>query len=219
MGGRMDANLADADRPDERFQNQDRAFVALIDGAFASAAARSGPHLLCRPGCSQCCIGVFAVGAADALRLRLGLSTLKQTDLERAARVQARATASWLRLSPEFPGNSVSGVLAADRNGDPAEGFEDFANQEPCPALDPASGTCDLYSSRPQTCRVFGPPVATDEGYGVCELCFHNATAQQVAAAAIAVPDEELSHKLDQEAVAAGETSRSTIIAFVLKAE
>ncbi len=31
--------------------------------------------------------------------------------------------------------------------------------QVPCPALDPATGHCDLYVHRPITCRTFGPPV------------------------------------------------------------
>ena len=84
------------------FREQDNAFVALVDGAFADAASRSGPHLLCRPGCTQCCIGVFAIGPADALRLRQGLSALQQEDPERAARIQERAAASWHALPRNF---------------------------------------------------------------------------------------------------------------------
>jgi Fe-S-cluster containining protein len=218
MGG---ADSTHTGKPDARFRIQDHAFVALIDGAFADAAARSGPHLLCRPGCTQCCIGVFAIGPADALRLKQGLSALKQTDPDRAADVQARAAASWSRLKPEFPGNVSTGILAVDNDdtdssGDPVASFEDFANDEPCPALDPATGTCDLYASRPETCRVFGPPVPTGEGFGVCELCFQTATAQEIGKAAIMLPPDELSENLDQAAVAAGEPSGSTVIAFVL---
>ena len=215
MGG---ADPTHETKPHVRFRSQDHDFVALIDGAFADAAVRSGPHLLCRPGCTQCCIGVFAIGPADALRLRQGLSALQETDPERATCVLERAGTSWSRLKSEFPGNPSSGVLDVDSNGQPAEGFEDFANDEPCPALDPVNGTCDLYASRPQTCRVFGPPIETSEGYGVCELCFQTATAQEVSKAAIVLPAEELSETLDQAAVAAGEASGSTVIAFVLKA-
>jgi Fe-S-cluster containining protein len=215
-------------KPEAPFRTQDHAFVALIDGAFADARVRSGPHLLCRPGCTQCCIGVFAIGPADALRLRQGLSALKESDPERAARVQARAAASWARLKPAFPGDASTGILNLssddmDSNGHPLEstetGFEDFANEEPCPALDPVHGTCDLYASRPETCRVFGPPVATGEGYGVCELCFQTATAQEISHAAIVLPAEELSATLDRAAVAAGESDGSTVIAFVLNAD
>jgi Fe-S-cluster containining protein len=214
----MGGDPTHATNPDARFRAQDRDFVALVDGAFADAAVRSGPHLLCRPGCTQCCIGVFAIGPADALRLRQGLSALKETDPRRAARVRERAAASWSRLEPGFPGDVSSGILDVDSNGDPVEAFENFANDEPCPALDPLNGTCDLYASRPQTCRVFGPPVATSEGYGVCELCFRSATAQEVSKAAIVLPAEEVSETLDHTAIAAGESSGSTIIAFVLNA-
>jgi Fe-S-cluster containining protein len=204
--------------PDRRFRTQDSAFVALVDGAFSSAALRSGPHLLCRPGCSQCCTGVFAISPADALRLRRGLAALQQEEPARAERVQQRAAACWSRLAPAFPGNAASGILSVDENGDPAETFEDFANHEPCPALDPEHGTCDLYAARPQTCRVFGPPVATGEGYGLCELCFGTATAEEIAEAAIHPPAEELSATLDQAAIDAGGPEGATIIAFALNA-
>jgi Fe-S-cluster containining protein len=207
-----------ANQPEARFRTQDSTFVALVDGAFADAALRSGPHLLCRPGCTQCCIGAFAIGPADALRLRHGLAALKQENPERAARVQERAAASWSRLAPQFPGDATSGTLNVDANGDPAEPFDDFANHEPCPALDPEHGTCDLYASRPQTCRVFGPPIAAGEGYGICELCFQTATAEEIAKAALTPPADELSTALDRAAVAAGEPAGSTIIAFVLNA-
>src|SRR3954452_16502759 len=104
-------------RSDRRFRSQDSAFVALVDGAFRSAALRSGPHLLCRPGCAQCCTGVFAIAPADALRLREGLAVLQQQDPTCAGRIQQRAADSWSRLAPEFPGDAASGVLAVDEHG------------------------------------------------------------------------------------------------------
>ena len=214
MGSRC---ISAANRPDAHFRARDSSFVALVDGAFADAAQRSGPHLLCRPGCIQCCIGAFAIGRADALRLRRGLAELKSSDPERAARVQQRSTASWSRLASDFPGDPTFGALNLDANGDPLTYFDDFANHEPCPALDPEHGTCDLYTSRPQTCRVFGPPIATGKGYGICELCFQSANADEIAHAAIRPPAEELSAALDQAAIAAGEPAGSTIVAFVLK--
>jgi Fe-S-cluster containining protein len=204
------------DQAQDVFRKNDSSFVALIDGAFADAAGRSGSHLLCRPGCTQCCIGVFAIGPADVLRLEEGLTRLELDDPQRAARVRDRASASWAHLAPEFPGDRESGLLYADPDGQPVEAFEDFANREPCPALDPESGTCDLYASRPQTCRVFGPPVMTDEGYGVCELCFQRAAPAEIASAAIHLPDDQISTSLDEKAVHAGARQGSTIVAFVL---
>jgi Fe-S-cluster containining protein len=213
-----DRLVADTNHSQAHFRNLDSAFVALVDGAFADAAARSGPHLLCRPGCTPCCVGAFAIGPAEALRLKQGLEALSRDDPEHAARVRQRAVTSWSRLAPQFPGDRATGALQLDSNGDATEAFDDFANDEPCPALDPQYGTCALYASRPQTCRVFGPPVATAEGYGVCELCFQTATPEEIAGAATTAPCEDRSITLDQAATAAGTAPGATIVAFVLQA-
>jgi Fe-S-cluster containining protein len=151
------------------------------------------------------------------LRLKQGLDALSRDDPEHAAHVRERAAASWTRLAPQFPGDPATGTLELDSSGDPIEAFDLFANDEPCPALDPEHGTCALYASRPQTCRVFGPPIATGEGYGVCELCFQTATAQEIAGAAITPPSEEVCKTLDEAALAAGAAPGATIVAFVLK--
>jgi Fe-S-cluster containining protein len=205
-----------ANHTDAHFRSLNSSFVALVDGAFKDAAQRSGPHLLCRPGCAQCCTGAFPIGPADALRLRQALTELKSSDPERAARVQQRSAASWSRLAPDFPGDPISGALDTDAASE-SDDFDEFANHEQCPALDPEHGTCDLYASRPQTCRVFGPPIATGGGFGICELCFQSANADEIAGAALRPPGEELSAALDRAAIAAGEQAGSTIVAFVLQ--
>jgi Fe-S-cluster containining protein len=85
-----------------------------------------------------------------------------------------------------------------------------------CPALDPDGRTCDLYAARPHTCRVFGPPVATEEGYGVCELCFTRATVEEVATAALAPQAAEACQALDKLASDLGVPPGETIVAFLL---
>jgi Putative zinc- or iron-chelating domain len=156
------------------FGRQDAGFIALVDGAFRSAARRSGSHLLCRPGCAQCCTGVFAVGPADGLRLTQAWTQLLVSDPERAARIRERAQIAWGRLAAEFPGDRRTGILDDAREAE----FELHGNDEVCPVLDPELQTCDLYAARPHTCRVFGPPVERGGGYAVCELCFTQATAE-----------------------------------------
>jgi Fe-S-cluster containining protein len=149
----------------------------LIDAALASATVRSGDWLACRPGCHQCCIGVFPISPLDAETLRAALTT---ADPAVAGRIRARAAASRERLTPGFPGDPTTGALFTEPHHEDA--FEDFANHEPCPVLDPVTGTCDLYSARPVQCRTFGPPVRDDEGHlTVCELCFIDAPAEEVA--------------------------------------
>jgi Fe-S-cluster containining protein len=192
---------------------RDARLVQIVDAAVADAARRSGSWLLCREGCTQCCIGVFPISQLDSARLREGLATLESTDPRRAAAVRQRASESVARLAPDFPGNSGTGIV-----DESSPAFEDFANDEPCPALDAATGRCDLYAARPMTCRVFGPPLRTQEGLGVCELCYHGATEDEIAACAVR-PDPgqaALESSLAAEAEQMTGRTGNTIVAFAL---
>jgi len=192
----------------------DQKLVQILDAALADATLRSGSWLVCRPGCTQCCIGVFAITQLDAARLQHGLVELEEHDPQRAASVRARAQDAVVRLSPEFPGDRTTGILSEDEAAE--HRFEDFANDEPCPALDPATGTCDLYASRPLTCRAFGPPVRSEVGLGVCELCFHGASDEEIAACEMEVDPDDLESKLLEEMESQGNSLARTIVAFAL---
>ena len=117
--------------------------------------------------------------------------------------------------APTFPAIRNQAVSATPRQI--AHRFEDYANEAPCPALDLATGLCDIYEWRPITCRVFGPPVRMDAdaedstALGHCELCFAGATTAQIAACEMPVP-HELEQKLLNQLPAQGET----IVAFAL---
>jgi Fe-S-cluster containining protein len=182
-----------------RLPAADGALIQIVDAALADATRRSGEWLVCRPGCTQCCVGVFAINQLDAVRLQRGLADLEKTDPLRAGRIRERARASVRRLSAEFPGNPKTGVLDAevfDEGSEAEERFAEFANDEPCPVLDPETGLCDLYDARPMTCRTFGPPVRSEGGLGVCELCFHGATDAQIAACEMVADPDDLESKL-----------------------
>jgi Fe-S-cluster containining protein len=192
----------------------DQKLVQIVDSALADSARRSGDWLVCKLGCTQCCIGVFAINQLDALRLQQGLTKLEDTDPQRAAQVRERARASMERLATGFPGDPATGVLQDDEEAQAR--FEDFANDEPCPALDPQTGACDLYAARPMTCRVFGPPVRSEDGLGVCELCFHGASDEQIAACEMIVDPDELEPALVDELEQATGLRGQTIVAFAL---
>jgi Fe-S-cluster containining protein len=188
--------------------------VQIMDAAFADAARRAGEWLVCRPGCTQCCYGAFAINQLDVLRLREGMAVLRGNDPVLAAEVERRA-ADWVaEFGPDFPGDSETGLLG---ESDQERGrFEEFANEAACPALDPATGRCDVYEWRPMTCRVFGPPVRTESpdgesGLGYCELCFAGASAQQIADCEMPVPHEQ-ERQLIEGLAEAGET----IVAYAL---
>ena len=74
-----------------------------------------------------------------------------------------------------------------------------------CPVLDPATGRCALYASRPMTCRVFGPPVEQEEGLGVCELCYVGASEEEMVAGQMRVEWGEVEEAAERE-VAGAET-------------
>ena len=95
----------------------DSKLIQIVDAALAETTRRSGRWLVCRPGCTQCCVGVFAINQLDAVRLQRGLARLKNTDPQRARRIRERAQASVKRLSAEFPGNAKTGVLDGYRPG------------------------------------------------------------------------------------------------------
>jgi len=194
----------------------DRELIQIVDAAFADAARRSGHWLVCRKGCTQCCIGAFAINQLDAARLREGLAQLEHHDPQRAARIRERARESVARIAGDFPGDPVTGLLSEDQSSE--ERFLDFANDEPCPVLDPETGACDLYAWRPLTCRVFGPPVRSgpEGGLGVCELCFHGASPEQIAACEMEVDPEHLEPKLLDEVERTTGVRGKTIVAFCL---
>jgi Fe-S-cluster containining protein len=193
---------------------QDQALVQIVDAALADAARHSGKWLACHPGCTQCCIGVFPINQLDAVRLRVGLAQLEESEPERAHRVRQRAREAVSRLAKEFPGDPTSGLL---QEGEEAERrFAEFANDEPCPALDPATGLCELYEARPMTCRVFGPPVRTQDGLGVCELCFLGATDEEIAGCEMNPDPDDLESTLVEETERATGVHGQTIVAFCL---
>jgi Fe-S-cluster containining protein len=192
----------------------DQKLVQIVDAALADVTRRSGDKLACRPGCTQCCIGVFAINQLDAARLQRGLRKLEAEAPERGAAVRERARDAVSRLSGNFPGDAASGIL-----GDSEEciqRFEHFGNDEPCPALDPQSGLCELYESRPMTCRVFGPPVRSEGGLGVCELCFQGASSEEIAACEMVADPENLEERLIADIEKLSGKRGESIIAFCL---
>ena len=193
-----------------------QSLVQIVDTAVADAYRRGGAHLVCKPGCSQCCIGVFPIAHEDAARLREGLAALTQTDPERAARIRTRVAASLTRLDPWFPGDLASGILNEDHEA--AILFEEFANDEPCPVLDLDHGTCDLYESRPVLCRTFGPPMRTEENnLATCELCFVHATTEEIAACELDPAIPALEETSNEAFNAAHGLHGQTLIAYALR--
>ena len=197
---------------------RDPQLIQIVNSALADAFQKSAKWLACKPGCSQCCVGVFAINQVDAIRLRKGLADLEQQDPERAARIRERVKASVARLSPEFPGDTTTGLLNDDDSDEACKHWDDYANDETCPVLDPEKGTCDLYESRPIICRTFGPALMSEDELGHCELCYVGATDEEVAALEMHPDPDHLEEALVKELEETTGAKGETIIAFALKA-
>ena len=189
----------------------DSLLVQIMEDAFADAARRAGDHLVCKIGCTQCCHGAFALGPLDALRLKAGVKKLRETQPDLAAEIVHRADMWVVEHGGAFPGDAETGFLG--NSAEERERFEDFANDAACPALDPASGRCDIYAWRPMTCRVFGPPVRVGDGDALahCELNFVGVGTEDVAACEMTVP-----YDLETEILAEIPSKAETVVAFAL---
>jgi Fe-S-cluster containining protein len=166
----------------------DRELVQIVDAALAEAVRKGGAWIACKPGCSSCCLGPFPITQLDAQRLREGLAQLRAADPDCAQRVLKRAQKA---------------VAAPE------------CEDDPCPALDPERGTCDLYAARPLTCRTFGPALRwNSDAVGVCELCFAGASDEEIAACAVTLDDQGREAALLEQMGA----RRQTSVAFALVA-
>jgi Fe-S-cluster containining protein len=197
-----------------RLPKQDKQLVQIVDAALADIAQRSGEWLVCRLGCTQCCVGVFAISQLDALRLRHGMAELESTHPERARAVRGRARESVERSTVGFPGDVETGILSDDEES--LAQFEEFGNEQVCPVLSPETGECELYASRPMTCRVFGPPIRSEGGLGHCELCYHEATNEQIAACELVTGTDDLEARLTEEVEKKHGLRGNTTVAFCL---
>jgi Fe-S-cluster containining protein len=194
---------------------RDAELVQIVDAALAGATRRAGDWLVCRPGCTPCCHGAFAINALDVERLRAGMEVLRLGEPALTIEIERRAAAWVGEHGRAFPGDVASGRLG--ETDEERERFEGFANEAACPALDPATGRCDVYAWRPMTRRVFGPPVRMEAGedgaaaLGHCELCFAGADQAVVEACEMAVP-----HELEAEVLGEIGDGGETVVAFAL---
>ena len=127
-----------------RVPNGDSELVQIIDAALADAARRAGEWLVCRPGCTPCCHGAFAINALDAARLQAGMETLRQTDPALADEIERRAK-SWIEgHGGDFPGDPATGRLGESTKS--GNGSRSSPTNQPAPRWTrrPAAAMCTL---------------------------------------------------------------------------
>jgi Fe-S-cluster containining protein len=193
----------------------DADLIGAVDAAIARAAMVAGSALVCRPGCSGCCVGPFPITRLDAWRLREGLTALRQADPDRAARLAGRARAAVEALRDDFPGDAGRGLLQGDEEAE--DRFLERHAELSCPVLDPATQTCELYAHRPVSCRTYGPPVRFNgQDLPACRLCFTTSEPQQIEAARVEPDKDKLERAILDRLKRDNGESRETLIAWAV---
>jgi Fe-S-cluster containining protein len=181
---------------------------------MAGAAKACGANLACRAGCTECCIGPFNISALDADRLRRGLDELARRDPARASAIRERAREACAAFAADFPGDPSTGALSGDEASE--EDFFERHTARPCPALDPSTGFCELYTHRPIGCRTYGPPMRIESvDLPPCRLCFVDAPFGAIDACRTTLGSGALEDPLEEIARVAGWPAE-TLIAFAL---
>ena len=122
----------------------------------------------------------------------------------------ARAVAA---QAPYFPGDAEGTFDDAASEDAFCERFE----EAPCPALDPLTGTCDLYDCPPDRLPHLGPPLRVgDEDVPPCALWFTSAAPAEVERARQALDIAHLEHPMTDEVEADTLRFGATTVAFAL---
>lgn len=131
-----------------------RRLLTEVDHWFSRCIARSGEHIRCAAGCSECCRGLFDITLLDAALLKDGFDRLDAVTREQVLVKCRERLAGLQRLWPEFAHPYIL-------NYRPEEEWELLMpddDETPCPLLG-ADGRCLVYGFRPMTCRLHGLPL------------------------------------------------------------
>jgi len=170
----------------------------IADSAFQQAKERAGEWISCSSGCDDCCRKPFAITAADARLLQLGIQETGLTD------ITEKAESAWNVMKSDFPGDADSGVL--DVNEEWRAWFFHRHQGLACPVLDESTGACRLYAYRPVCCRLYGPLIEIGgQVSDPCPLCFSGASEIEIQSAKITVDLPEAPAEI-----------KETVIAFAL---
>jgi Fe-S-cluster containining protein len=134
----------------------DGELLRIVDAAVAEAKRRAGDLMICRQGCTHCCIGPFAVTERDLERLRAGYAGAGE---EQRRRMAARSAEARLAMRENFPGDWEQGIVSSQ---EAADAFDAGHAWLPCPVLDLETGACSLHDWRPVACRLHGPALRID---------------------------------------------------------
>jgi bacillithiol system protein YtxJ len=203
--------------PLKQLEELDGRLLASIEASLREVSDKAGDQLVCKSGCTECCIGPFSITRLDAWRLRKGLRLLNSQAPDRVREIVERARRMVSLFSEDFPGDQIRGILNGDEELEDAF-FERHAGL-PCPVLDQETGLCLLYDSRPLSCRTFGPPVQFGcDKLPPCHLCFREAREEEMETCRLYPDPENIEGLIFEQTGTTKEEDWETIVAFALAA-
>lgn len=129
------------------------AIVAEVDSAFNKVAEQADDGIKCHKGCSDCCHALFDLTLVEALYLNHKFNE-KYSGMERSQILERADEAD--RQIHKIKRNAFKASQAGKSASEIIK--EISLARVRCPLLG-TEDSCDLYESRPLTCRIYGTPM------------------------------------------------------------
>jgi len=143
---------------------QYEAIVEMAEGVFQQVKSENEAHVKCKVGCSDCCFALFDLTLIEAIYLNYHLrkqfkGKMHKEMIERANRADRMIYKIKRKAYKSFEkGDNEVKILA-----------KIGSERVRCPLLN-KEDQCDLYETRPITCRLYGIPTAIGGMSHTCGL-------------------------------------------------
>jgi Fe-S-cluster containining protein len=148
----------------EPFFEEYRLLAATAEKTFETVKASFPDYVKCRPKCTDCCYAIFDISLIEALIINLAFNSTfegkaKYDMVEKANRIDRKLHQIKRSAYKEFQGGKDENSILTDISKIKIR----------CPLLNDQD-MCDLYESRPITCRLYGIPTAIGGKGRTCGL-------------------------------------------------
>lgn len=144
------------------FYKRYESILAEVDQAFEKVKDAHGDEVVCETGCSDCCYALFDLSLIEAMYLNHKFNEKYQGAARSAILERAdKADREGYKIKRKIFKASQDGVKAQDILAEVAK------MRVRCPLLN-KDDQCDLYESRPTTCRLYGVPTAINGQAHTC---------------------------------------------------
>lgn len=130
-------------------------FVEQLDGVFESVRQQYSDCVKCKMECSDCCYALFDLSLVEALYINAQFFEAVVAD--KRPEILGNANKSDRQIY-QLKRKAFKAVAAGEKSEEQVL-LEMAAERIRCPLLN-SENQCDLYASRPVTCRLYGIPTA-----------------------------------------------------------